>query len=897
MIRNFSIILLTALLLAPAIKGQDSTPVIFKDPATTDSLNVENDTLPTPEISYLGMPKQYKIAGIKVTGGENYEDFVLIGFSGLSVGQTISVPGDQITTAVRRFWDGGLFSDVKILASKIEGDKIWLEIKLTPRSRISQINYYGVKKSERDDLEDIIGLQKGAQFTPNLQDKAITMIKRHFDSKGFPSAEVKVTADNDLSKPNMVIISIEVNKKSKMKIKTIHFVGNDSVSSNTLRHAMKKTNEKFNLKKNFIPSWLELFSAKKFVEDEYINDKKNIITKYNEQGYRDARIVSDSIAQLNDKEMDIYLNIDEGARYHIRNIQFVGNTHYNTEFLETLLDFRKGDVYNQTKLNERLTADDDAVSSIYYNNGYLFFNATPIEMELENDSVSLEIRIVEGPQATINRVEINGNDRLYEEIVRRELRTKPGELFSKDALQRSAREIAQTGHFDAENLDIKPIPDPENGTVDIQYNLVSKANDQVEFSLGWGQTGVIGRISLKFTNFSVNNLFNPSMYRGIIPQGDGQTLSISGQTNGQYYQSYSISFVDPWFGKKRPNNFSIGAYFSYQTDINSSYYGNSYYNPYMYGYGGGYGGAYGGYGGYGGGMYDYTAMYDLNKSISLLGINIGYGKRLNWPDDYFQIMYSLAYQRYKMNDWRYFVIQNGVCNNINFGITLLRNSIDQPLYTRRGSSFELSVAATPPYSLWNGVDYSAIPDNDASKFKFIEYHKWKFKAKIFTPLASTSFKHTPVLFSRIEYGFVGSYNSNKRSPFETFYVGGDGMMGYSSTYATETIGLRGYQNGSLTPYGHEGYAYSRLALELRFPVILEPSSTIYVLGFLEAGNAWQDVADFNPFDLKRSAGVGARIYLPMIGMLGIDWAYGFDPVFGSREYSGSQFHFVLGQEF
>ena len=646
---------------------------------------------------------------------------------------------------------------------------------------------------------------------------------------------------------------------------------------------------------------------------EYENDKKNIIAKYNENGYRDAVLLEDSVTNYNEKKVDIHLKVEEGQKYYLKDVRFVGNTKYQSDYLLALLDMKAGDVYNQKKLEERLTSDEDAVSNVYFNNGYLFFNANPVEVDVDNDSIALEIRIVEGPQATINRVIINGNDRLYEDIVRRELRTKPGQLFSREDLMRSVREIAQMGHFDPENMNPRPIPDPDNGTVDIEYNLVSKANDQIEFSAGWGQTGVIGKLSLKFTNFSMKNFLNPKSYKGIIPQGEGQTLTLSGQTNGRYYQAYSISFMDPWFGGKRPNTLSVSAYFSKQTDISSNYlsdlysgYG-SYYNPYYSGYGGYYGSSYYPYGyGYGYG-YDPYGSYELaldpDKSIIMFGLSAGYGKRLNWPDDYFQFMATLNYQVYKMHDWDYFLVNNGTCHNINLELLLQRNSIDNPLYTRHGSQFSLSVAATPPFSLFDGKDYASMSDQDPDKFKMIEYHKWKFKAKVFTPLAPLTVKRTPVLMTRAEFGFVGSYSKDKRTPFETFYMGGDGMSGYSSTYATETIGLRGYENGSIAGnggYDSYGYAYTRLSMELRYPFILEPSSTIYGLVFVEAGNAWRDMSDYNPFDLKRSAGVGVRIFLPMIGLMGIDWAYGFDTAnYGNdqNQRSGSQFHFVIGQEF
>lgn len=854
-----------------------------------------------PVINYSLSPKRYKIADIKVTGIKNYDDFVLIGFSGLSVGDIITVPGDEITTAVKRFWKHGLFSDVKILATKIEGDEIWLEIQLKQRPRISEVNYHGIKKGEREDLEAKLGLKKGFQVTPNLMDRAKIVIQKFFDGKGFKNVDVDIVQRDDLAHEGEVIVDINIDKNEKTKIHRIYFEGNEALSARDLKKAMKKTNEKFSIPNDWKTSILEAFSTKKFTTEEYEKDKANIIAKYNEHGYRDAVLLSDSVVNYNDKKVDIFLKLEEGDKYYLKDIRFVGNTQYASDYLEAILGMKPGEVYNQKKLTERLSTDEDAVSNVYYNNGYIFFSADPVEVDVDNDSISLEVRIQEGPQATINRVIINGNDRLYEDIVRRELRTKPGMLFSREDLMRSVREIAQMGHFDPENMDPKPLPDPENGTVDIQYNLTSKANDQIEFSAGWGQTGVIGKLSLKFTNFSMKNFLNPKTYKGIIPQGEGQTLTLSGQTNGRYYQAYSISFMDPWFGGRRPNTLSVSAYFSKQTDISSNYYNNNMMNYGGYYPGYGYGGMYGGYGGYNN-YYNnnYELAYDPDKSIMMFGLSAGYGKRLNWPDDYFQFMATLNYQMYIMHDWAYFLVQNGTCHNINLELMLQRNSIDNPLYTRRGSQFSLSVSATPPYSLWDGKDYANMDDNDPNKFKFIEYHKWKFKAKLFSPLAPAAVKRTPVLMTRVEYGFLGSYNKHKRSPFETFYMGGDGMSGYSSTYATETIGLRGYENGSIAGnggYNSYGYAYSRLAMELRYPFLLEPSSTIYGLVFVEAGNAWKDLKSFNPFDLKRSAGVGVRIFLPMIGLMGIDWAYGFDKVDGSRSAGGSNFHFIIGQEF
>ena len=848
----------------------------------------ENDN---PVILYSGTPKKYEIGGIKVEGVKNYEDYVLIGLSGLSVGQTIVVPGDDITTAVKRYWRHGLFSDVQIIAEKIVGDKIYLKIILTQRPRIADIRYHGVKKSEREDLEAKLGLVKGSQITPNLIDRAKILIKKHFDEKGFKNAEVTIVERDLADNKDQVDVDVMIDKKEKVKVHKITIDGNTVLSDKKLKRVMKKTNEKNKL--------VNLFRTKKFIEEKYEEDKQHIIDKYNELGYRDAQIVVDSISPYDDRTVDVYMKIEEGDKYYLRNVTWVGNTIYASDWLNEQLRMKKGDVYNQKLMTERLTGDEDAIGNYYYNKGYVFYNLDPVEVNIDGDSIDLEMRIQEGPQASISKVRINGNDRLYENVVRRELRTRPGELFSREDLMRSMREIQQMGHFDPEQIQPDIQPRPEDGTVDIGYDLVSKANDQVEFSAGWGQTGIIGKLSLKFTNFSLSNLLHPGEnYRGILPQGDGQTLTISGQTNAKYYQSYSVSFYDPWFGGKRPNAFSVSAFYSRQTDISSRYYNSAYMNSYYNSY---YSGMYG-YGMYNYGNYNnYENYYDPDKSIQMYGLAVMFGKRLKWPDDYFQFTAELSYQRYVLSDWQYFPVTNGKCNNLSLNLTLSRSSIDNPIYPRQGSEFSLSAQITPPFSLFDGTDYSKYSTSsqeDMNKMhKWIEYHKWKFKSKVYIPLMDPiTVKRTPVLMGRVEFGLLGHYNKYKKSPFETFDVGGDGMTGYSS-YATESIALRGYENSSLTPYGSEGYAYTRLGLELRYPLMLETSTSIYALTFVEAGNAWHDVNKFNPFELKRSAGVGVRIFLPMIGMMGIDWAYGFDKIMGSSQYGGSQFHFILGQEF
>lgn len=843
-----------------------------------------------PDITYSGTPKTYKLAGLTVTGIEGYEDYVLTGISGLAVGQELEVPGTAITDAVKRYWKHGLFSDVSILADSIVGDNIYLKIYLAPRPRISTINYNGLKKTEREDMDKKLGLLKGGQITPNMIDRAKILAKKYFEDKGYKNAEVFIRQRDDVAAKNQVILDIDVDKKEKLKVRSIIIDGDNQLGEKKIKGTMfskgafAKTHEAGKLS--------NILKSKKFTPERWAEDKKNLITKYNEYGYRDAMILKDSVWNVDPKHVNVYVKVDEGKKYYIRNIKWVGNTVYTTDYLSRLLDMKKGDVYNQTYLNKRLSQDEDAVGNAYWNNGYLFYNLQPTEVNIVGDSIDLEMRITEGQQARINRVKINGNDRLYENVVRRELRTKPGDLFSKEALQRSARELASMGHFDPEAINPVPEPNYEDGTVDINYNLKQKSNDQVELSLGWGQTGVIGRVGLKLNNFSMANLFRKNReHRGILPIGDGETLSLGAQTNGTYYQSYNAQYSTNWLGGKRPIQFSLGMSYSKQTDVSSNYYNSGYmnnYNNYRYGYG----------------NYNYNSYenyYDPDKYVKLLSVYAGWGKRLSWPDDYFTLSLQLQYQRYMLRNWRYFIMSNGSANNLNLNIALNRTSTDNQLFPRRGSDFSVSLTITPPWSKWDHKDYAHLATDRNSptysqeqqeKYRWVEYHKWKFKARTFTAL--TSGQKCFVLMTRVEFGLLGSYNKNKKSPFETYYMGGDGMSGYSTGYAEETIGLRGYENGSLTPYGAEGYAYSRMSLELRYPFLLG-NTTIYGLGFVEAGNAWTETSKFNPFDMKRSAGLGVRIFLPMVGMMGIDWAYGFDKVFGTK--GGSQFHFILGQEF
>ena len=867
------------------------------------------DKIVNPDISYAGTPRTCEIGGIAVEGVEGYEDYVLAGLSGLTVGQEIELPGSQITEAVKRYWRNGLFSKVQITADSIVGNKVYLCIHLGMRPRIKNINYNGIKKAEREDMEAKLGMVKGMSLTRNIIDRAKILAKKYFDDKGYKNAEIEIVQHEDAS--GQVTLDVNIDKKDKMKVHELIFQGNEKLTSSKIKGSMfgKGAFGKIHEAGKFT----NMFKAKKFTDERYKEAKQQLIEKYNELGFRDATIIEDSVYSFDDKHVNILVKLDEGEKYYVRNITWVGNTVVTTDYLNAVLGMKKGDVYNQKHIDKRLKDDEDAAGNYYYNNGYVFSGIEPVEVNIDGDSIDIEMRVTEGPQAHLNHVRIYGNDRLYEEVVRRELRTKPGDLFNKEALMRSARDIASMGFFDPEKVvpDVKPNPD--DGSVDVNWKLEQKSNDQLEFSLGWGQTGIIGKVGIKFNNFSIRNLFGKNkLHRGILPYGDGEQLGFSFQTNGSYYSSLSANYGTNWFGGKRPNSLNIGVFYSKQSDISSYYRNNSFYNNYyMYS---------GGYGSYNNYYYNYESMLDDDKTMTVFGASVGWGKRLRWPDDYFQFSAQLGYTRYMLRDWSYFYIHNGNCNNINLGLTLSRTSTDNQLFPRRGSEFIASVTLTPPWSLFDGKDYSKLAKNSNSAtyedelqevYRWIEYHKWKFKTRTFTAL--TGGQKCLVLMTRVEMGFLGAYNNDKRSPFETFYVGGDGMSGYSYGYAEETIGLRGYENGSLSYSSayeqmmaggrissYNSYAYDRFTLELRYPFMLG-NTTIYGLGFLEGGNAWYEAREFNPFKMKRSAGLGVRIYLPMVGLMGIDWAYGFDRVFtnqsGATTRGGSNFHFILGQEF
>lgn len=821
-------------------------------------------------------PKDYEIGGVTVSGIKYLDRNILIHLSGLKVGNTITIPGDDITKAIKKLWKHGLFGDVEVSATKIVGNKIFIDIALQERPRLSKFSFTGVSKAEADDLREEIKLVRGSQITDDIINVTKTRIKNYYIEKGFYNADINISQAVDSLMPNTVILTIDVDKEQKIKIYEIYFDGNELLTDSRLRRIMKDTKRK---------TWYNIFKASKYVEPTFEADKKKIIAKYNELGYRDAFIETDSIYRNDDKTLNLYIKINEGGQYFFRNITWVGNTKYPSELLQHRLGIAEGDLFDQAVLNKRLSDDEDAVSALYLDRGYLFYQAVPVEVLVDKDSIDLEIRIYEGKQARINKVIITGNTRTNEHVIRREIRTMPGDLFSRADIIRTNRELANLGYFNPEKLDVRPVPNPADGTVDIEYIVEERASDQIELSGGWGGGMVIGTIGLTFSNFSLRNVLNIDSYKP-LPTGDGQKLSIRGQTNGKYYQSYSMSFTEPWLGGKKPNALSVSIYHSIRSMY--SYYDNSNTNT--------------------------------GQSMKVTGASVGLGRRLTWPDNYFTLYNELSYQRYTLNDYNMgtnFVFSNGISNNINFTTVFARNSVDQPLYPRRGSNISLSLSITPPYSSFKEDDFWLLGDEEieqiefdypdsylyvinereqANKYNWIEYHKWKFKSEWYTEIVPKL-----VLKTNLEFGYLGHYSSNLGpSPFESFQLGGDGMSGYSY-YGTDVIPLRGYDNGpnnrgSLTAYP-QANIYNKYTLELRYPLTLNPSATIYAMGFLEAGNSWYDMSDFSPFDVYRSAGVGLRFFLPMFGLLGVDWGYGFDPVHNGPGSSGGQFAFTIGQQF
>ena len=805
----------------------------------------------------------YIIGGVTVTGIRFLDTNALIGISGLRVGQEVAIPGDAVTTAVQKLWLQGLFSDVRISISKVLSDTVYLDINLQERPRISSIKLNGLKTSETTDLNKKINLPIGSQVTPYLLNTAQKIIKDHFIEKGFLNIDVNFVQKDDPDQPNNVILNINVDKKEKVKIANITFVGNEFFEASKLRRKLKSTKVKN----------LNFFRASKFIKDKFIEDKQKLVTFYNDNGFKDFTILSDSLYIVSENRVGLKIKIDEGKQYFLRNVDWVGNSVYRKEDLRKVFNVEKGSVYNQSLIDDRLNGSSgaqDAVSNLYQDNGYLFSRLQPVEAKIDHDSIDLEVRIYEGDQAYLNNVLITGNTRTNEHIARRELYTLPGDLFSKTKIIRSIRQLGILGHFDPEKINPTPLPDITNGTVDLLYKLEEKANDQLEVSGGWGAGMLVGTVGVRFNNVAIRNFFKPSEWRP-YPSGDGQSISLRAQSNGRIYSSYNISFVEPWLGGKNPNTLSVSLYRSIMTN-------------------------------------DKKKGDDGYQSMVIDGASIGLGKRLSWPDDYFSIYGELNYQRYNLNNYTVyaFLFDNGKSNLLSFTTKLTRFSTGPNLiYPESGSSFTLSLQATPPYSLISGENMKNVSDQE--KYKWIEFHKWTFKADYYYPITKNN---KLVLDTRFNFGYLGYYNKDiGPSPFENFSVGGDGMTGYSF-YGREMIKLRGYGSGSngvgaLTPVdpvkgAPSGNVYSKITFELRYPVSLNTQATIYILTFLESGKAWYTLKEYNPFKMNRAAGFGVRANLPMFGLLGVDWGYGFDPVPNPSLYPNanhSQFQFTIGQEF
>ena len=794
-------------------------------------------------------PKEYEIGGITVSGTKHLDRKVLIMLSGLSVGDKITLPGDQTGAAIKKLWNQGLFSDISISATRIQGELVFLNFHFQERPRLSKFSFPKIKKGEADDLREKIKLSKGKVLTEHLKITTRAKVLDYYRDKGYLNTTVELSQKVDSSLKNSVMLIILIDKKEKVKINEIKIAGNEAFTEKKVRRMLKDTKQK---------TPFNIFANSKFLEESYEADKLKVIEQYNDKGYRDTKIVSDTIYKHDEKTINIELTINEGYQYYFRHITWTGNTKYTSRQLNDILAIQKGDVYNQTTLNTHLYMNPKGgdVSSLYLDDGYLFFSITPIETNIEGDSIDMEMQIYEGKQARINKITITGNTKTNDHVIMREIRTKPGQLFSRADIIRSQRELAQLGYFDPEQLDVKPMPNATDGTVDIEYVLVEKSSDQIELSGGWGgYGGIVGSLGVIFTNFSAKSMFKKGTWRP-LPAGDGQRLSIRAQSNGTWFQSYNFSFTEPWLGGEKPRSFSISAYNSMRTNgIKKNEAGRAHFKT--------------------------------------TGASVGLGLRLKKPDDFFTLFTQLGYQHYDLENWSStFAFNDGTSNTLSATVTFARNSIDQPIYPRSGANISLTTQATLPHSLWDGIDdYSGLTSEEI--FAWNEFHKWNFKLSWFTRLVENL-----VINTRVQFGFLGRYNKKLEvTPFERFSVGGSGLSGFT-LYGTQVVALRGYPDNSLSPSANGGSTiYDKFTFELRYPLSLNPSATIYGLAFLEAGNAWNKIDNFEPFDVRRSAGVGVRIFLPMFGLLGFDYAYGFDladvPGFGPQS-SQWQPHFIIG---
>jgi len=827
--------------------------------------------------------KSYEIEGVTISGviHENPENLIFI--SGLNKGDIVKVPGDEkFRTAAKKLWArgrqsnaSGSFGDIDIQTVKIEGNKIWINIALTERPRIMKYEFENVKKGNEKDLKERVTIRPGAPFSDYVVQSSVAKIRKYFAEKGYLHAKVAVEINNDPNLENGVNLVFAVDRGDKVKIKEIAFEGNEQFSDSKLKKSLKSTKQRGFALHSF-------FKSKKYIEAKYEDDKDNLMTFYNRKGYRDAELLIDSVYKISEKRVGIKFKVYEGTQYFFRNISWIGNTKYPSQMLSNQLKIEMGDVYDPILLQENLLDDERAVLNYFYqDNGYIFSRMIPVETNIVGDSIDVEIQVYEGDQATLNRITIAGNDKTNEHVIRRELRTVPGDLFSITKYKESIRMLSSIGHFDPEDL-MKNAqyfldPNPAESTVDINYRLSEVGNDKFEMSGGWGANMLIGSVGVMFTNFSARNFFDFKTWKP-VPSGDGQTLSLNFRTTGKRYQQFSISFMEPWLGGHKPIALSASAYFSNQTSAYNPYFDNGYYG------GGGMGGYYPGY----------NYNYDSNESMKVWGFSLGLEHRLKWPDYLFTLYYDVSLQRYQLRNWKGgFLFSNGDANDFSFNLVFGRNSTDQNIFPRRGSKFSVGVKFTPPYSLFS-LDKNYAEMKQTEKYKWIEYHKWSVDGSFFNPIVGDL-----TLMAKAQFGYLGYYNKKwGYSPFGGFIVGGGGMSGYVM-YGQDIIALRGYEDNSLTPYANNAYhgnVYNKFTMELRFPIIMEPASQIYALAFLEGGNCWNSIDKFNPFDIKRSAGLGLRVNLQMLGTLGLDWGYGFDKISG-RDMKRHHLHFVMGHTF
>ena len=840
--------------------------IFAQEPEAQDSTAAPKPAFPedAPMYKAPATPKRYYIRDINVNGVKYLNPEILKSSAGLIEGDSVYLPSDFISNAISRLWSQRVFSDVKI-GAEIEGDSLDLEVFLQERPRVYNWDFEGITKGKKKDLLEKLKLKRGSELSDYVIDKNKKLIKDYWAEKGFRNTEVDVRIDNDTLRPGQAVnVTFLIDRKERVKIGQINFSGNEQFTDKRLRRTFKKTHQKS----------INFFKGTKLKEEDYETDKELLIDFYNSKGYRNAHIVRDSIYAINPKRIGIDIDVSEGNKYYIRNVSWVGNSVYATENLQSMFGVKRGDTYDKKSMQKRLGIGKEAnpeemsISSLYQNEGYLMSQIDPAETIIGPDSIDIEVKIFEGKQFTINEVGISGNQRVDDEVIRRELYTRPGELYNRSLLMQTIRTLGSMGHFNAETImpDIQPV---SNELVDVNWPLEETASDQFNIAGGWGSGTFVGSVGITLNNLSIKNFFKKGAWRP-YPMGQNQRLSISAQTNGTYYKAFAFSFTDPWLGGKKPNSFTVSAHISEQ---NNAYY-----------------------------FYQTATQY-----FRTYGVAAGLGKRLNWPDPYFTFYAEASYERYSLQDWSTFVMTNGSANLLSLKLVISRNSVDQPIYPRRGSEFTASVQATLPYSLWDGKDYKQLEQiaegsgytsseqdwANQQRYRWVEFHKWQFKAQWFQGFLKNE---NLVLMLKAEMGYLGSYNKYKVSPFERYEVGGDGMSGYN-IYGIDIIGMRGYEDGALDPSNNYSRGYNKYTAELRYPIILKPSSQIYVLGFLEGGNAFNSWKEFSPFKIKRAAGFGVRLYLPVVGMLGIDWGYGFDPPANSTTKSGSQFHFVLGQQF